>query len=110
MRYVVRSARRLSAILAVAVLGALLMAVPAMAHSGGGGGSDSTITQADCDAGRITQNGQRLSQEACEARIGQKVRLADTGFEAWIIGLGGVALMAGAGMVLVRRRPSRHLA
>jgi LPXTG-motif cell wall-anchored protein len=91
-----------SAILAVAVLGALLMAVPAMA-------ADSTITQADCDAGRITQNGKRISQEACEARIGQSVRLADTGFEAWIIGLGGVALMAGAGVVMMRRRPSRQL-
>ena len=103
MRYVVRSARRLSAILAVAMLGALLMAVPAVAQQ-------STITQADCDAGRITQNGKKLSQEACEARIGQSVRLADTGFEAWIVGLGGVALMAGAGVVLMRRRPSRHLA
>ena len=64
MRYVVRSARRVSAILAVAVLGALLMAVPAMAQQ-------STITQADCDAGRITQNGKRISQEACEARVGE---------------------------------------
>ena len=103
MRYVGRSARRLSAILAVAVLGAMLMAVPAMAQQ-------STVTQADCDAGRITQNGKKLSQEACEARIGQNARLADTGFEAWIVGLGGVALMAGAGMVLMRRRPARHLA
>jgi LPXTG-motif cell wall-anchored protein len=85
------------------MLGAMLMAVPAMAQ-------DSKITQEDCDAGRITRDGERLSQSECEARIGQQVRLADTGFEAWIIGLGGVALMAGAGVVLVRRRPSRTLA
>ena len=100
MRYVVR---RVSAIFAVAMLGALFMAVPALAD-------DSEITQADCDAGRITQNGQKLSQSECESRIGQRVRLADTGFEAWIVGLGGIALMGGAGFVLMRRRPARHLA
>lgn len=103
MTYVVRSARRLSAVLAIAVLGAMLMAVPAVAQK-------STITQADCDAGRITQNGKPISKAACEARIGQRVNLANTGFEAWIIGLGGIALMAGATVVLMRRRPSRHLA
>ncbi len=91
------------ALLAIAALGIMLMAVPAMAQS-------STITQADCDAGRITQNGNKISQEACEARIGQRVNLADTGFEAWIVGLGGIALMAGATVVLMRRRPSRTIA
>jgi LPXTG-motif cell wall-anchored protein len=103
MRYVVRSARRIGALLAVAALGIMLMAVPAVAQT-------STITQADCDAGRITQNGKPISKDACQARIGQKVNLASTGFEAWMLGLGGIALMGGATVVLMRRRPSRTLA
>jgi len=102
MTYVVRSARKVSALLAIAVTAMMLMAIPAMAQD--------TITQADCDAGRITVNGKKLTQEQCEARIGQKVTTASTGFEAWIVGLGGIALMGGAAVVLMRRRPSRNLA
>jgi LPXTG-motif cell wall-anchored protein len=103
MRYVTRSARKAGALLAIAALGLLLMAMPAIAAT-------STVTQADCNAGRITQNGKPISRQACEARIGQKVNLASTGFEAWLLGLGGIALMGGATVVLVRRRPSRTLA
>ena len=103
MRYVIHSARKVGALTAIAALGLLFMAMPAIAAT-------STITQADCDAGRITQNGAPISKSACEARIGQQVNLAHTGFEAWLLGLGGIALMGGATVVLVRRRPSRTLA
>jgi LPXTG-motif cell wall-anchored protein len=103
MRYVVRSARKVGALMAVAMLGILMMAMPVAAQT-------STITQADCDAGRITQNGKTISGSACEARIGQKVNLASTGFEAWMLGVGGVVLMGGAAVVLMRRRPMRTLA
>src|SRR4051794_15388081 len=42
--------------------------------------SGSVVTQADCDAGRITRNGRTLSRSECEALIGQRVNLASTGF------------------------------
>ena len=89
----------------VAALGAMALAAPvAMAQT-------STVTQEDCDAGRITRNGKQLSQSECEALIGQRVNLAQTGFEAWILGLGGLALMAAGGVVVLRRRgPARQIA
>lgn len=100
--------RRLSGVLAlvvlVATMGVLASAVPAFAQK-------STVTQADCDAGRIRdRQGNVISRERCERLIGQRVDLADTGFEAWMIGLGGVVLLGGAVALQIRRRPVRHLA
>jgi LPXTG-motif cell wall-anchored protein len=100
--------RRIASVLAlvvvIATMGVLASAVPAFAQK-------STVTQADCDAGRIKdRSGNTLSRARCEALIGQQVDLADTGFEAWMVGLGGVALLGGAVALGIRRRPVRHLA
>jgi LPXTG-motif cell wall-anchored protein len=84
--------------LLVGVLGALAFAAPASAQK-------STVTQADCDAGNITRNGEQISKAQCEALIGQRVNLASTGFEAWMLGLGGIVLIGGSVVVLRRRRP-----
>jgi hypothetical protein len=71
---------------------------------GGTAAQTSVITQADCNAGRITRHGRTLRGAECTRLIGQRVNLAGTGFEAWIFGLGGgVCLLAGLG--LRRRRP-----
>jgi hypothetical protein len=68
-------------------------------------GNTSLITQADCNAGRITRHGRTLSRAECQRLIGQRVNLAGTGFEAWIFGVaGGACLLAAA--ALRRRRPS----
>ena len=131
---ILRTGRRALALFTlIAALGALAFAAPVWAQGhghgggggaggGGGGGGDESagdassgqtkvITQEDCDAGNITRNGRQLSQSECEALIGQRVSLADTGFEAWILGLGGLALMAaGGGVVLRRRGPARQIA
>jgi hypothetical protein len=72
--------------------------------SSGSGGSTSVITQADCDNRRIRRQGRTLTTDECEKLIGQRVSLANTGFEAWIFGLGGaVCLLAAVG--LRRSRP-----
>jgi LPXTG-motif cell wall-anchored protein len=100
-----RTGRRTLLVLVLAVaLGALTFAGTAAAQT-------SVVTQEDCDAGRITRNGKQLSQSECEALIGQRVNLAQTGFEAWILGIGGLALMAAGGVLVLRRRvPSRQIA
>ena len=100
-----RTRRAFVLIVLVAALGPMPFAAPlAVAQQ-------STVTQEDCDAGRITRNGKQLSQSECEALIGQRVNLAQTGFEAWILGLGGLALMAAGGVVVLRRRgPARQIA
>lgn len=67
-------------------------------------GATSVITQADCNSGNITRNGRVLTRTECEALIGQRVNLAGTGFDAWIVGLGGVVLLAGTAVVWARRR------
>jgi LPXTG-motif cell wall-anchored protein len=91
--------KRLSALVAViAVMGSLVLASVAMATT-------STVTQADCNSGNITRNGQKLSQAECEKLIGQRVNLASTGFPAWALLLGGVALVGVAGVLVIRRRP-----
>ena len=100
--------RRLAGLLALVVLVAsmsvLATAVPAF-------GAKSTVTQADCNAGRIKdRNWNTITRARCEALIGQSVDLASTGFEAWMVGLGGITLLGGAVALQVRRRPSRHLA
>src|SRR3954471_22533376 len=68
-------------------------------------GSTSVVTQADCNAGRITRNGHTLSSADCERLIGQRVNLAGTGFEAWLLVAGGaLLLLIAAGATLHGRR------
>jgi LPXTG-motif cell wall-anchored protein len=100
--------RRFRGMLALAALvtavALVVTAAPAMAQG------TSTVTQADCDAGRIKdKQGNTLSGERCERLIGQRVRLAQTGFEAWWLLLGGVACIGGAVALRVRRRPTPQL-
>jgi LPXTG-motif cell wall-anchored protein len=91
--------KRLSALVAViAVMGSLVLASVAMATT-------SAVTQEDCNSGNITRNGQALSKAECEKLIGQRVNLASTGFPAWALMLGGVALVGVAGVLVIRRRP-----
>ncbi|MEA2475345.1 MAG: hypothetical protein QOE06_3260 [Thermoleophilaceae bacterium] len=68
------------------------------------GSGTSTITQADCDAGRIRRNGRTLTGAECRALIGQRVNLAGTGFDARIPLMAGLMLI-GAGFGVRRRRP-----
>lgn len=98
----VRRFRGMAALVAiVSAIALVATAAPAMAQG------TSTVTQADCDAGRIkNKQGETLRGEACEKLIGQRVALAQTGFEAWMFLLGGVALMGGAVVLRVRRSPS----
>jgi hypothetical protein len=64
----------------------------------------STITQEDCDQGTIRdRSGESISQERCEALIGQEVALAGTGFEVWLIGAAGVLCLGGAAWFGLRR-------
>lgn len=84
----------------VTAVALVVTAAPAMAAT-------STVTQADCDAGRIkNKQGTVLRGEACEKLIGQRVQLAQTGFEAWWLLLGGVACIGGGVALRVRRRPA----
>ena len=101
--------RRLRGMLALAALvtavALVVTAAPAMAQK------TSTVTQADCDAGRIKdKRGNTLRGERCERLIGQRVRLAQTGFEAWWLLVGGIACIGGAAALRVRRRPAPRLA
>ena len=92
-----RGSRRFAALVAVvAILAVLATAVPAF-------GATSTVTQQDCNAGRITRNGQVLSRAQCEKLIGQRVNLATTGFDAWILIVGGVACLGVAFALRTRR-------
>ena len=88
--------RRTAAVLiaVVALWGAL--AIPAFA-------SNSTITRADCLAGRISKNGKPISTADCLRHVGQSVKLAHTGFDVWIVALAGGACLAGAVALRVRR-------
>ena len=100
--------RRLRGIVALAALvtavALVVTAAPAMAQG------TSTVTQADCDAGRIKdRQGNTLRGERCERLIGRRVRLAQTGFEAWWLLVGGVACIGGAAALRVRRRPTPQL-
>ena len=104
MTLVPRRFRGITALLALVTCVALVAtAAPAMAQT-------STVTQADCDAGRIkNKQGETLRGERCERLIGQRVQLAQTGFEAWWLLVGGVALMGGAVALRVRRSASPQL-
>lgn len=101
----VRRLRGIVALAAVVTAVALVVtAAPAMAQG------TSTVTQADCDAGRIKdRQGNTLRGERCERLIGRRVRLAQTGFEAWWLLVGGVACIGGAAALRVRRRPTPQL-
>ena len=102
----VRRFRGTLALVALVTAVALLAtAAPVMAQG------SSTVTQADCDAGRIKdKQGTTLPGERCERLTGQRVRLAQTGFEAWWLLLGGIGCIGGAVALRVRRRPSQQLA
>jgi LPXTG-motif cell wall-anchored protein len=101
----VRRLRGMAALLALVTAVALAVtAAPAAAQK------TSTITQADCDAGRIKdKQGNTLRGERCERLIGRRARLAQTGFEAWWLLVGGVACIGGAVALRVRRRPAPEL-
>lgn len=89
-------------------------------HHGHGGGNGSTsgssngsagtsvITQADCDAGRIRRGGRTLTRAECQRLIGQRVNLANTGFEAWMFaGAGSLCLLLAVGLRRTRPRGGR---
>jgi hypothetical protein len=101
----VRRLRGPAALLALVTAVALVVtAAPAAAQK------TSTVTQADCDAGRIKdRQGNTLRGERCERFIGRRVRLARTGFEAWWLLAGGVVCVGGAVALRVRRRPVTRL-
>lgn len=105
MTLVRRRFRGMAALVALVCMVALVVtAAPAM------GQSSSTVTQADCNAGRIKdKQGNTLSGERCERLIGQRVRLAQTGFEAWYLLVGGLVCIGGAAALRVRRRPTPQL-
>jgi LPXTG-motif cell wall-anchored protein len=91
----------------MATLVALVTAVALIVTAAPAMGATSTVTQADCDAGRIkNKQGETLRGAACERLIGQRVQLAQTGFEAWWLLLGGVACIGGAVALRVRRSPA----
>ena len=105
MTLVGRRFRGMVALVALVTAVAMLTtAVPAM------GQGTSTVTQADCDAGRIKdKQGNTLRGERCERLIGKRVRLAQTGFEAWWLLVGGVVCIGGAAALRVRRRPMTQI-
>ena len=95
--------RRIRALVAVAsALAVLVVAAPATAAT-------ATITKADCEAGRIRdKQGNTISGERCARLVGRRakeVTLADTGFDAWWLVVGGVACIGGAAALRIRRRP-----
>ncbi len=99
MSHATRRIRGLVAV--VAAVAMLVVAAPAF------GQGTSVVTQADCDAGRIKdRQGNTIRGERCERLIGRRVNLANTGFEAWWLVIGGVACIGGAVALRVRRRPS----
>jgi hypothetical protein len=76
----------------------------AAGSTGAGSAGSSVITQADCNAGRIRRGGRTLSRAQCQRLIGQRVNLAGTGFEAWILFVAGGACMLEA-VALRRSKP-----
>ena len=94
-------------LIAAACCALALLALPAASSAQTGSGT-STVTQADCDAGRIQRHGRTLTRAECQKLIGQRVNLAQTGFEAWMFAAaGGLCLLAGFGL---RRRRAPQLA
>ena len=97
-----RLRRRLpAAVVALVVAVAVLAAVaPAFAAT-------TTVTQSDCDNGRIKDtHGNTITGKRCDRLVGKRVKLAKTGFEAWWLVAGGVACLGGAVALRVRRRPA----
>jgi hypothetical protein len=89
---------------AFAALVAIVALMVPLAVAGTAVAQTSTITQQDCDQGTIKdRSGQTISQERCEALIGQDVALAGTGFEVWLIGAAGVLCLGGAAWFGLRR-------
>ena len=93
---------------AFAALVAIVALMVPLAVAGTAFAQTSTITEQDCAQGTIKdQSGQTISQERCEALIGQEVALAGTGFEVWLIGAAGVLCLGGAAWFGLRRGPVR---
>ena len=89
---------------AFAALVAIVALMVPLAVAGTAIAQTSTITQQDCEQGTIKdRSGQTISQERCEALIGQEVALAGTGFEVWLIGAAGVLCLGGAAWFGLRR-------
>jgi LPXTG-motif cell wall-anchored protein len=99
-----RAPRALAALVAlVALMLPLAVAGTALAQS------TSTITQQDCEQGTIRdKSGEPISQERCEQLVGKQVELASTGFEVWPLLVGGLAFVAGAAWLGLRRRGAVH--
>ncbi len=93
-----RAKRALAALVAiVAVAAPLALAGTALAQT-------STITQQDCEQGTIKdRSGEAISQERCERLIGKQVQLAGTGFEVWLLAVGGILCLGGAAYFGLRR-------
>ena len=86
----------------VASLVLMATAVPAF------GQGTSTVTQADCNAGRIKdRQGNTITGARCSALVGKRVSLASTGADAWLIALAGGVCLAGG--FALRRRPRARL-
>jgi hypothetical protein len=97
----VRRHRRLATLSLAAVLTTLLLSVGA----GSALAQQSTITPSDCQHGRIkNQAGSTIPVSNCEELVGRSVTLASTGFDAWIVAVGGAACL-GAAVALVTLRP-----
>lgn len=82
---------------AAAVSALFLTLVISSVLTGAAFGAQSTITQNDCQQGRIRDTaGNTIPIARCEKLIGKTITLASTGFEDWIVAVAGVACLAGA--------------
>jgi len=90
--------RRAFAVLVVAVVVIAASASTALAQQG-------TITAQACAQGRVRDSsGAPISRARCDELIGHPVTLAATGLDVWLLGVAGVACIAGA--LVMRRRPA----
>lgn len=95
-----------------AAVGAIITAIIAVSMSsvtlGSALAATSTITRQDCAQGRIRdKSGTPISQARCEALVGRSIELASTGFDDWIVALGGLVFIGGGVLLWRRPRPVR---
>lgn len=103
----ISAGRRLGLALLAALV--LVFAIPGAAQAQDRDCSD-FATQAEAraflspgDPHGLDADGDGIPCENLPVGTGQRVRLADTGLDAWLIGVGGVACLLGA--MALRRRP-----